>query len=251
MNPLKGLPVLLGRLHTIRLPSICRCHPSPTVTPTRLTSIRPSPPGPTIPIENNTPPPLPSPDIPPKPPAKNEKSPPARRRIIVVLDENDIEEKFIKGSGPGGQKINKRMHNVQLFHKPTGIRIECQRFRELVSNRKEARKILKQRLDVLVNGDLSTPAKRIAKKQKQKAKAKQRAKKKANAKAGEGAKGSECAEDEDAEGDDDREEEEGEEDEEEAQEEEEEEQKKKGRKGEGKDSKLAHHEVHEKESKKP
>ncbi|KAJ3041904.1 hypothetical protein HDV00_008413 [Rhizophlyctis rosea] len=62
----------------------------------------------------------------------------------------------------------------------------CQRFRELVSNRKEARKILKEKLDLMINQDLSKLGKRVAKKQKQKAKARQRANKKAKAKGGEG-----------------------------------------------------------------
>ena len=37
------------------------------------------------------------------------------------LNENDIEESFIKGSGPGGQSVNKTSNCVQLKHLPTGI----------------------------------------------------------------------------------------------------------------------------------
>ena len=33
----------------------------------------------------------------------------------------DIEESFVKGNGPGGQKVNKSSNCVVLKHKPTGI----------------------------------------------------------------------------------------------------------------------------------
>jgi len=37
------------------------------------------------------------------------------------LNESDLEEKFVRGSGPGGQKINKTSSCVQLKHVPTGM----------------------------------------------------------------------------------------------------------------------------------
>ena len=40
---------------------------------------------------------------------------------LVTLSEGDFEEKFIRGSGPGGQKINKTNNCVELRHKETGI----------------------------------------------------------------------------------------------------------------------------------
>ena len=42
----------------------------------------------------------------------------------VHLNEDDMEENFIKGWGPGGQKVNKSSNCVQLIHKPTGIMIK-------------------------------------------------------------------------------------------------------------------------------
>jgi hypothetical protein len=56
--------------------------------------------------------------------------------------------------------------------------LKTQRFRGLADNRREARKLLKLKLDELYNGDQSKTALKIAKKQKQKAKQRQRAKKK-------------------------------------------------------------------------
>ncbi|KAI8916997.1 RF-1 domain-containing protein [Powellomyces hirtus] len=109
---------------------------------------------------------------PPPPPLK-----PAKK-IPIVLLEQDIEEAFVKGSGPGGQKINKCRHRVQLRHIPTNIRVESQRFRDLTSNRKEARKLLALKLDELHNGALSKRQVRIALEQKRKARAAQKTKKK-------------------------------------------------------------------------
>lgn len=92
----------------------------------------------------------------------------ASKAIPIILLENELEEKFVKGSGPGGQKINKCKHCVQLKHIPTGISVETQRFRELTNNRKEARKLLTLQLDKLYNGHNSKIEQKIDKLKKQK-----------------------------------------------------------------------------------
>lgn len=46
---------------------------------------------------------------------------PSLEAVEVILDESDLEEKFIKGFGPGGQSVNKSSNCVQLKHLPTGI----------------------------------------------------------------------------------------------------------------------------------
>jgi protein subunit release factor B len=51
------------------------------------------------------------------------------------IDFNQIEEKFIKGSGKGGQKINKTNNAVMLIYKPLKIIIKCQRERSRAVNR--------------------------------------------------------------------------------------------------------------------
>lgn len=47
----------------------------------------------------------------------------------------DVEEKFVRGTGPGGQKINKTSSTVWLRHGPTGVEVRCQRERSQAVNR--------------------------------------------------------------------------------------------------------------------
>ena len=98
----------------------------------------------------------------------------------IILDEKELEEKFVRGSGPGGQKINKRMHNVQLTHIPSGISVHCQEQRELSSNRKIARKILAVKVDHFYHGEegKSKLSLKLQKIRKKKQKSKSRSKKK-------------------------------------------------------------------------
>ncbi|GAB1315018.1 hypothetical protein MFIFM68171_05228 [Madurella fahalii] len=72
--------------------------------------------------------------------------------------EDEIEESFLKGSGPGGQKINKTNSAVQLKHIPTGIVIKSQATRSRSQNRKIARDLLAAKLDELTNGPQSRTA---------------------------------------------------------------------------------------------
>lgn len=46
------------------------------------------------------------------------------QRQKIVLNEDDLIETFVRGSGPGGQCINKRSNCVDLRHIPTGIRVQ-------------------------------------------------------------------------------------------------------------------------------
>lgn len=54
----------------------------------------------------------------------------------VRLD--DVEERFIRGAGPGGQKINKTSSTVWLRHGPTGVEVRCQQERSQGANREVA-----------------------------------------------------------------------------------------------------------------
>ena len=63
----------------------------------------------------------------------------AERMERLGLREEDLEESFVRGTGAGGQKINKTSSTVQLKHLPTGIEIRCQRERQQSANRVWAR----------------------------------------------------------------------------------------------------------------
>ena len=63
--------------------------------------------------------------------------------------EQDLEESFIRGSGAGGQKINKTSSTVVLRHVPSGIEVRCQRERSQSQNRLLARHELCDRLEAV------------------------------------------------------------------------------------------------------
>ena len=60
---------------------------------------------------------------------------------------SDVDERFIRGSGPGGQKINKSSSTVWLRHGPTGIEVRSQAERSQVDNRIRAWVELCERLE--------------------------------------------------------------------------------------------------------
>jgi len=68
------------------------------------------------------------------------------------IREEDIVESFIRGSGSGGQKVNKTSSCVQLLHKPTGIEVKCQRERSQAMNRFFARRELCDRVESKIKG---------------------------------------------------------------------------------------------------
>ncbi len=70
-----------------------------------------------------------------------------QRMDTLEIKDDDLIEKFILGSGKGGQKINKTSSCVYLKHTPTGIEIKCQRERSREMNRFYARRDLCERLE--------------------------------------------------------------------------------------------------------
>jgi protein subunit release factor B len=87
-------------------------------------------------------------------------------------------ESFLKGSGPGGQKINKTSSAVQLKHLPTGIVVKCQETRSRDQNRKLARRILSEKLDEMEKGDESRTAIKTERARTKKASAAKKARRK-------------------------------------------------------------------------
>jgi protein subunit release factor B len=64
----------------------------------------------------------------------------------------DVEERFVRGSGPGGQKINKTSSTVCLRHGPTGVEVRCQKERSQAANRETAWSELCEKLEAKVRG---------------------------------------------------------------------------------------------------
>jgi len=77
---------------------------------------------------------------------------------VPRLLEPEIREQFVRGSGPGGQAVNKTANCVVLKHIPTGIVVKCHESRSLDENRKKARQILISKLDNLINTEDSIEA---------------------------------------------------------------------------------------------
>jgi len=64
----------------------------------------------------------------------------------VVIDPKDLDEKFVRGSGAGGQHRNKTDTCVVLKHKPSGITVRVDGGRSQHVNRQEALSILRARI---------------------------------------------------------------------------------------------------------
>lgn len=85
----------------------------------------------------------------------------AKRRALgdrmkrLGIREEDLIEKFILGSGKGGQKINKTASCVFLRHMPSGIEIKCQWTRSRELNRFLARRELCDRLEEQMLGAMA------------------------------------------------------------------------------------------------
>lgn len=91
--------------------------------------------------------------------------------------EKDIEEKFIRSSGHGGQNVNKTATCVYLKHLPTGIEVKCMKDRSQSINRFLARRELVKRIESLT-GDTTPDDIKREKIRKQKAKSRRRTLKK-------------------------------------------------------------------------
>jgi protein subunit release factor B len=73
-----------------------------------------------------------------------------RRLDTLGIIPSDVEEKFVRGSGPGGQKINKTSSTVCLRHRPTGVEVRVQRERSQAANRELAWQELCEKLESIL-----------------------------------------------------------------------------------------------------
>ena len=100
-----------------------------------------------------------------------------KARLLHIFTE-DIEEKFVRGSGAGGQKVNKTASTVWLKHLPTGIEVKFQEQREREANRSGAYRLLILKIEERVLGKRSEFAQKIFKLRKQKKRRSRKAKEK-------------------------------------------------------------------------
>lgn len=73
---------------------------------------------------------------------------PLRARFVSLgVKPEEIEERFVRGTGAGGQKINKTSSTVWLRHAPSGVEVRCQSERSQTTNRLLAWQELAGRLE--------------------------------------------------------------------------------------------------------
>ena len=90
------------------------------------------------------------------------------RMESLGVKEKDILEKFILGSGRGGQKMNKTASCVYLKHLPSGIEVKCQKDRSRELNRFLARRKLCELIEEKVHNIKTDKQKKSEKIRKQK-----------------------------------------------------------------------------------
>ncbi|MBI1321493.1 MAG: peptide chain release factor-like protein [Candidatus Hydrogenedens sp.] len=100
------------------------------------------------------------------------------RMAACGLAESDCDESFVRGGGPGGQKVNKTASCVYLKHRPTGLEVKMQQARSQSLNRFYARRRLCELLeakDAKTSGALTPEQLKAEKIRKQKQRRKRRA----------------------------------------------------------------------------
>ncbi|MDP1578775.1 MAG: peptide chain release factor-like protein [Candidatus Didemnitutus sp.] len=69
------------------------------------------------------------------------------RFVSLRVRPEEVTERFVRGTGAGGQKINKTSSTVWLRHEPTGVDVRCQRERSQATNRLLAWEELAEKLE--------------------------------------------------------------------------------------------------------
>lgn len=79
----------------------------------------------------------------------------AERMQKLGVREQDIDERFVRSSGSGGQNVNKVSSCVMLLHRPTGIQVKCQQERSQGLNRFLARRLLLDKIEAKLIGAIT------------------------------------------------------------------------------------------------
>ena len=96
----------------------------------------------------------------------------------LYINEDALIEKFITGSGKGGQKLHKTASTVYLKHIPSGIEIKCQESRSREDNRYFARMRLCEKCHAIFSDEKTKEQKKIEKLKRQKKRRSRRSKQK-------------------------------------------------------------------------
>lgn len=96
----------------------------------------------------------------------------------LQIHEADFIEKFILGSGKGGQKLHKTASTVYLKHLPSGLEIKCQESRSREDNRYFARERLYEKLHAILSDEKTKEQQKIEKIKRQKKRRSRRSKQK-------------------------------------------------------------------------
>lgn len=98
--------------------------------------------------------------------------------VRLHINEVDLVEKFILGSGKGGQKLHKTASTVYLKHLPSGLEVKCQDSRSREENRYFARERLCEKLHVILSDEKTKEQQSVEKIKRQKRRRSRRAKQK-------------------------------------------------------------------------
>ncbi|MDP7035343.1 MAG: peptide chain release factor-like protein [Planctomycetota bacterium] len=97
----------------------------------------------------------------------------------LKIDPNMIEEQFVRGGGPGGQKINKTASCVVLHYPPLKIRVRCQKDRRRSINRFLALRELVDRIEKIVSPETARSSDQSDRRRQNRLRRKRRSRKKA------------------------------------------------------------------------
>ena len=100
------------------------------------------------------------------------------RLLKLGIRQQDLEERFVRAGGPGGQNVNKVSTCVVLIHRPSGLSVRCQEERSQGLNRFLARSRLADKMEEILLGAASRRRQEIEKIRRQKRKRSKRAKEK-------------------------------------------------------------------------
>ena len=98
------------------------------------------------------------------------------RMEALGVREADIDEQFVRSSGAGGQRVNKVSTCVVLHHRPSGVRVKCQKERSQALNRLMARRLLLEKIEARRREARTAEEQRAAKMRRQKRTRSRRAK---------------------------------------------------------------------------